>query len=60
MTVERPMLRMVIKNIEALYVSYSAKGIFDEHTKLRDTTWGTKEFAFYDPDKNGLTFYQNL
>ena len=27
---------------------------------MRDTPWGTREFAFYDPDRNGLTFYRDL
>ena len=26
---------------------------------LRDTTWGTREFGFYDPDGNELHFYRD-
>jgi hypothetical protein len=27
---------------------------------IRDTPWGTREFALYDPDRNALTFYRRL
>jgi catechol 2,3-dioxygenase-like lactoylglutathione lyase family enzyme len=56
---DRPMLRIVTQNIEALYEEYSEKSVFNDHTLLRETAWGTKEFAFYDPDNNGLTFYRD-
>ena len=58
--IDRPMLRIVAENIEALYEEFSKKDVFHERTALRETPWGTKEFAFYDLDKNGLTFYVNL
>lgn len=56
----RPMLRIVTQNIEALYEEYFEKDVFNAHTLLRKTAWGTKEFGFYDPDKNGLTFYRDV
>ncbi len=58
--VDRPMLRIVTQNIEMLFEEYSEKDVFHAHTLLRETAWGTKEFAFYDPDKNGLTFYRDV
>lgn len=58
--VDRPMLRIVTQNIEELYSEYSEKDVFHAHTLLRETAWGTKEFAFYDPFKNGLTFYRDV
>jgi catechol 2,3-dioxygenase-like lactoylglutathione lyase family enzyme len=58
--VDRPMLRIVTENIEALYDEYSAKDVFHTYTLLRETAWGTKEFSFYDPFKNGLTFYRDV
>ncbi len=58
--VDRPMLRIVTQNIEALYDEYSEKDVFHPHTLLRETAWGTREFAFYDPFNNGLTFYRDL
>jgi catechol 2,3-dioxygenase-like lactoylglutathione lyase family enzyme len=58
--VDRPMLRIVTQNIEDLFEDYKSKDIFHENTSLKETAWGTKEFAFYDIYKNGLTFYTNL
>jgi catechol 2,3-dioxygenase-like lactoylglutathione lyase family enzyme len=58
--VERPMLRFIVSDVEALFDEYKDKGVFHERTAVRDTSWGTREFAFYDLDKNGLTFYRDL
>ena len=57
--VERPMLRFHIDGVEALFDEYKDKDVFHEHTALRDTPWGTREFAFYDAHGNGLTFFVN-
>ncbi len=58
--IERPMLRIVTQNIDALYEELSEKDVFHAHILLRETAWGTREFAFYDPFKNGLTFYRDV
>ena len=58
--VERPMLRFVVNATEKLFKEYERSGVFHAETKLRDTPWGTREFAFFDPDMNGLTFYEDL
>ncbi len=58
--VERPMLRFVVPDIEALFDEYRGRDVFHDRTALRDTPWGTREFGFYDPDMNGLTFYRDL
>ena len=58
-TIDRPMLRIVTQNIQELYDEYAVKNVFHDHTLLRETSWSIKEFAFYDPFKNGLTFYQD-
>jgi hypothetical protein len=55
--IDRPMSRIVAQHIEELYDEYARQDIFYPHTLLRETAWGTKEFVFYDPFKNGLTFY---
>lgn len=55
--VERPMLRFFVPAVTALFEEYKDKGVFHDKTALRDTSWGTREFAFYDLDGNGLTFY---
>lgn len=56
---ERPMLRIVVDGIEALFEEYKSESVFHERTVLRETAWGTKEFAFYDLNMNGLTFYRD-
>jgi len=55
--VDRPMLRIVTQHIEVLFEEYSEKDVFHENTILKNTDWGTREFAFYDVYKNGLVFY---
>lgn len=57
---DRPMIRIYVENIEALYKEYSTKTVFHDRTQLREMPWGTKEFAFYDLFGNGLTFYRDL
>ena len=54
---DRPMLRFLVADIDQLFDEYASKGVFHGGTALRKTPWGTREFAFYDPDQNGLTFY---
>ncbi len=57
--VDRPSLRFKVPRVEDLYEEYKPQGVFHENTQLRDTAWNTREFAFYDPDRNGLTFYRD-
>ena len=54
------MLRIVTQNIESLFEEYKTKDVFHESTAITETAWQTKEFAFYDLYKNGLTFYKDL
>lgn len=53
-------LRFAIREIDQLYIEYASRDVFHKNTALRKTAWGTREFAFYDPDMNGLTFYKDL
>ena len=55
-----PMLRIVTDNVEELFEEFKSKDVFHESTILKETEWNTKEFAFYDIYKNGLTFYSSL
>ncbi len=55
-----PMLRIVTQNVDALYDEFKDKEVYHKQTKVRNTTWGTREFAFFDLYKNGLTFYQDI
>lgn len=57
--VERLSLRLVISDVPALFAEYTPQGVFHDKTAVRETLWGTLEFAFYDLDGNGLTFYQD-
>ena len=52
-------LRLFVDDPDALFEEYKDKGVFHERTRLADTPWGTREFAFYDLDGNGLTFYRD-
>lgn len=58
--VEKLLLRLFVSDVDSLFAEYSDKDVFHEGTALRNTAWGTREFAFYDPDKNGLIFYRDL
>jgi catechol 2,3-dioxygenase-like lactoylglutathione lyase family enzyme len=58
-TVERPSLRFVVEDLDALFEEYRQRGVFHGRTAIRETPWGTREFAFYDPHQNGLTFYRD-
>lgn len=57
---DRPMYRFLVPDVQALFDEFKDIGVFHAHTALRDTPWGTREFAFYDPDRNGLTFYRDV
>ncbi len=57
---EGPELRFVIDDVDGLFEEYRIQDVFHSRTALRDTAWGTREFAFYDPDGNGLIFFRNL
>lgn len=58
--IERPMLRFVIDDVDLLFAEYAGKEVFHGNTAVRETTWGTREFAFFDSNQNGLTFYQDV
>ena len=49
-------LRFMIEDIAGLFEEYKGEDVFHAGTELRDTDWGTREFAFYDLDGNGLFF----
>ncbi|MDT0557065.1 glyoxalase/bleomycin resistance/extradiol dioxygenase family protein [Ichthyenterobacterium sp. W332] len=53
-------LRIYVDEVDLLFEEYQNKNVFHEHTSLKNTPWRTREFAFYDLSKNGLTFYKDL
>lgn len=58
--VDTVMLRIHVDDVQALFAEYSAKAVFHAGTALREMPWGSREFAFYDIDGNGLVFYETL
>ena len=52
------MLRIRVVDPDALFAEFAPKGVFGDHTAVRDTPWGTREFGFYDLNGHGLTFYR--
>lgn len=53
-------LRFLVDDPDALFMEYRQRGVECSPSGLRDTPWGTREFALYDPDRNALTFYRRL
>ena len=52
-------LRLVVDDPDVLFSEYKDKGVFHDRTQLRDTSWGTREFAFWDPNHGGPTFMRD-
>lgn len=59
-SVEKLALRFVIDDVDELFEEYRDKGVFHSRTALQNTPWGTREFAFFDLNGNGLFFYRDL
>ena len=53
-------LRILVDDPDALFDEYKHRGIQCTASAIRDTPWGTREFALYDLDRNAFTFYRNL
>ena len=53
-------LRLMVEDPDALFDEYRQRGVECSASGIRDTPWGTREFALYDPDRNALTFYRHL
>jgi len=56
---DRPSFRFVVDDPDALFAEFSATGAVPAGKEVQETAWGTREFAFYDPDGNGLSFYSD-
>ena len=54
------MLRFIVDDPDSLFAESRQQGVFHEGTELGDKPWGTREFAFYDLNGHGLTFYRDL
>jgi len=51
-------LRFLVDDPDALFSEYQQRCV--KCSGIRDTHWGTREFALYDMDRNSLTFYCDL
>lgn len=54
---DRPVIRIVVEDVDALFAELQGRGLSDPRSVVRDTPWGTREFHVQDPDGNGLQFY---
>jgi len=52
-TLDRPMTRFLVQDLDALHAEFAARGF---PAAPFDTAWGTRELHFYDGDGNGLQF----
>ena len=52
-------LRFRVSDPDALLAEFKGRKVAIQ-TEIRDTAWGTREFALYDPDRNALTFYRDI
>jgi hypothetical protein len=53
-------LRFLVEDPDALFHEYRQRGVECYPNEVSDTSWGTREFALYDPDRNALTFCRDL
>jgi hypothetical protein len=53
-------LRFLVEDPDALFDEYQQRGVECSPSGLHDTSWGTREFALYDLDRNALAFYRSL
>jgi catechol 2,3-dioxygenase-like lactoylglutathione lyase family enzyme len=52
-------LRFRVSDPDALLAEFKGQGVAIQNG-IRNTPWGTREFALYDPDRNALTFFRGL
>ena len=53
-------LRFLVEDPDTLFKEYNQRGVECTTDGVRNTPWGTREFALYDLDRNALTFYRDL
>jgi catechol 2,3-dioxygenase-like lactoylglutathione lyase family enzyme len=53
-------LRFLVDDPDSLFDEYRQVGVESSGNGIRNTAWGTREFALYDLDRNALTFYRHL
>lgn len=53
-------LRFLVEDPDTLFNEFRQRSVECTPNGIRDTPWGTREFALYDLDRNALTFYRQL
>ncbi len=53
-------LRFLVEDPDTLFDEYRQRGVECTPNSVDNTSWGTREFALYDLDRNALTFYRDL
>jgi hypothetical protein len=66
-TIDRPIYRIVVSDVDSIYNEFLGSGSVDPQNSQRgpwatpaDTPWGTREFHLRDPGQNSLQFYRSL
>lgn len=62
-SLDRPMYRFPVSDLDALYAEFQAAGALPASSQSpyrapADTPWGTREFHLHDPDRNSLQFFR--
>jgi uncharacterized glyoxalase superfamily protein PhnB len=53
-------LRFLVEDPDTLFNEFRQRGVECNPNSVHNTSWGTREFALYDLDRNALTFYRDL
>ena len=57
---DSPAYRFLVDDPDALFAEFRTSGALHTTAALRNTPWHTREFAVWDPNSRGLTFYKSL
>lgn len=56
----RTRLRFLVEDPDALFQEFLERAVECSDAGIHSTTWGTREFALFDLDRNALVFYRHL
>ncbi len=55
-----PHIKFQVQQVGKLLGDFKQKNLVEANLELRKTPWGTLEFAFFDPNRIGLTFFESV
>lgn len=55
-----PGIRIEVENIRPLFEECIRAGVVKREKLRLQTPWGTNEFGFFDPSRNGIHFYESV